>query len=138
MNAHLYEGLLFSSHVVVTPWKIIGMVGAILFASRWFVQAYYSRRAGKPVTPRSFWIMSLVGSIITLMYFIFSTKQDMVGVIQNLFPFLISIYNLYLDAKCAKAPERSLQADAPRAVPARTIHVQTPAPALATPEPVAD
>lgn len=133
MNTHLYEGLLFNYyHVVVTPWKIIGMVGAILFASRWFVQAYYSRRAGKPVTPRSFWIMSLFGSIITLMYFIFSTKQDMVGVIQNLFPFLISIYNLYLDAK--SAPET-----AARTVSARTLHVPASAPAPALePEAVAD
>ena len=36
--------------------------------------------------PRAFWYMSLVGSVMTLSYFVFSQKQDSVGVIQNLFP----------------------------------------------------
>ena len=30
--------------------------------------------------------MSIVGSLMTLSYFIFSAKQDSVGVLQNLFP----------------------------------------------------
>src|SRR5438477_1818973 len=99
MNSHIYEGLLFGYHFVLTPWKIIGLIGALMFASRWFVQAYYSRKAGRPITPRLFWVMSMVGSVTTLAYFVFSPKQDMVGVMQNLFPFMIAAYNLYLDAR---------------------------------------
>jgi len=99
MNTHICEFQFFGNNVVVTPWKLIGMVGALMFASRWFVQAYYSRRAGRSITPRLFWVMSLIGSVITLMYFILSPKQDMVGVLQNLFPFFIAAYNLYLDGK---------------------------------------
>ncbi len=123
MNSHIYEGLLFGSPVVVTPWKIIGMIGALFFASRWFVQAYYSRKAGKPITPRLFWVMSLVGSITTLAYFVFSTKQDMVGVIQNLFPFIVSAYNLYLDSSYGrKAIEaRRMTQSRPVPVPANAL-----------------
>ena len=33
--------------VVVTPWKIIGFLGVLLFGSRWFVQMYISRKLKK-------------------------------------------------------------------------------------------
>ena len=102
MNEHLWISKLFGSEVVVTPWKLIGVIGALMFASRWFVQAYYSRRAGRSVTPRLFWVMSIVGSITTLAYFVFNPKHDMVGVLQNLFPFFIASYNLYLDIRNEK------------------------------------
>ena len=36
------------------------------FAMRWLVQFIHTRRAGKPVTPTLFWIMSLVGSWLML------------------------------------------------------------------------
>ena len=74
-----------------------------MFAMRWVVQAYYSHRAGKPVTPTLFWVMSLIGSWLTLFYFVFSAKQDMVGVIGALFPSILSAYNLYLNSRYATA-----------------------------------
>ena len=43
--------------------------------------------------------MSLVGSVMTLSYFVFSPKQDSVGVIQNLFPAFTAVYSLYLDIR---------------------------------------
>lgn len=83
----------------MTPWKLIGWVGALMFGSRWLVQFVASRRAGKPTIPRLFWYMSLVGSVMTLSYFVFSPKQDSVGVLQNLFPGFTAAYSLYLDIK---------------------------------------
>ena len=44
-----------------------------------------------------FWYMSLLGSAGTLSYFLFSAKQDSVGVLQNLFPIFTALYSLYLD-----------------------------------------
>ena len=81
----------------VTPWKLIGYVGALMFGGRWVVQFLASRRAGKPVIPRVFWYMSLVGALMTLSYFLFSAKQDSVGVLQNLFPTFTAAYSLWLD-----------------------------------------
>ena len=81
--------------VVITPWKLIGYVGVGLFAGRWFVQLFASRRAGKPVMPALFWYMSITGSLLLLMYFVFG-KNDSVGILSNLFPFTVALYNLYL------------------------------------------
>ena len=70
-----------------------------MFGGRWLVQFIASKRMGRPVIPRLFWYMSLVGSAMTLSYFVFSQKQDSVGVIQNLFPAFTAAYSLYLDIK---------------------------------------
>jgi lipid-A-disaccharide synthase-like uncharacterized protein len=43
--------------------------------------------------------MSVVGSLMTLSYFMFSKKADSVGVLQNLFPTFTALYSLYLDVK---------------------------------------
>ena len=83
----------------VTPWKLIGYTGALMFGGRWLLQFVASKRMGKPVIPRAFWYMSVVGSLMTLSYFLFSAKQDSVGVLQNLFPAFTALYSLYLDIK---------------------------------------
>ena len=83
----------------ITAWKLIGLVGAFMFGGRWLVQFVASKRAGKPVIPRLFWYMSVLGSLMTLSYFLFSSKQDAVGVVQNLFPAFTALYSLRLDIK---------------------------------------
>ena len=85
--------------VHMTLWKLIGLTGALMFGGRWLVQFVASRRQGKPVIPRAFWYMSILGSLMTLSYFLFSAKQDAVGVLQNLFPSFTAIYSLYLDIR---------------------------------------
>ena len=85
--------------VHMSPWKLIGLTGALMFGGRWLVQFVASRREGKPVIPRVFWYMSLLGSVMTLSYFVFSQKQDAVGVVQNLFPAFTAAYSLYLDIR---------------------------------------
>ena len=85
--------------VHITYWKIIGYTDALMFGGRWLVQFVASKRAGKPVIPRIFWYMSVGGSLMTLSYFMFSAKQDSVGVLQNLFPAFTALYSLWLDIK---------------------------------------
>jgi lipid-A-disaccharide synthase-like uncharacterized protein len=51
------------------------------------------------VIPRLFWYLSVVGSLMTLSYFVFSAKSDSVGVLQNLFPAFTAMYSLYLDIR---------------------------------------
>ena len=84
--------------VTVTPWKLVGYVGVILFAGRWFVQLFASRKLGRPVMPAMFWYMSICGSLLLLTYFIFG-RNDSVGVLSNLFPFTVALYNLHLHRK---------------------------------------
>jgi lipid-A-disaccharide synthase-like uncharacterized protein len=84
--------------VTITPWKLVGSLGVALFAGRWLVQVYASRRRGRPTVPRVFWYMSVSGSLLLLTYFTFG-KNDSVGILSNLFPVFIAGYNLYLDLR---------------------------------------
>jgi lipid-A-disaccharide synthase-like uncharacterized protein len=92
------ETLLFVLGIRITGWKLIGYAGAFMFTSRWFVQLWASRRAGRPIVPHAFWLISMAGSILLLMYFIFG-KNDSVGILSNLFPAFVAIYNLFLDLR---------------------------------------
>jgi len=87
--------------VTITAWKLVGYSGVFLFAGRWFVQLAASKAHGKPVMPTLFWYMSAMGSVLLLAYFIFG-KNDSVGVMSNLFPLFVALYNLYLDTKNKK------------------------------------
>jgi len=82
--------------ITITPWKLVGYLGVALFAGRWFVQLYFSRKLRRPVVPTVFWVMSISGSLLLLSYFVFG-KNDSVGILSNLFPAGIASYNLYLD-----------------------------------------
>jgi lipid-A-disaccharide synthase-like uncharacterized protein len=86
----------------ITPWKLVGYVGVVLFAGRWFVQLWYSRAHGRPVVPTMFWLMSISGSVLLLGYFTFG-KNDSVGILSNLFPAGVAGYNLYLDVSHRRA-----------------------------------
>ena len=92
------EPFLVFMGVTLTPWKLVGYLGVALFAGRWFVQLYYSRKFGKPVVPTAFWLMSISGSLLLLSYFTFG-KNDSVGVLSNLFPAFVSVYNLVVDVR---------------------------------------
>ena len=96
------DPLLVAFGITITPWKLIGYLGVALFAGRWFVQMFYSRRHGRPVVPTVFWLMSISGSLLLLSYFTFG-KNDSVGILSNLFPAGVAGYNLILDLRHKKA-----------------------------------
>ncbi|MDE2271923.1 MAG: lipid-A-disaccharide synthase N-terminal domain-containing protein [Xanthomonadaceae bacterium] len=79
----------------LTTWKVVGYLGMLMFTSRWFVQVYATRKYKRVVMPLSFWVLSVCGSLLLLAYFIFY-KNDSVGILANLFPVLVSIYNLVM------------------------------------------
>ena len=81
--------------IVITPWKLVGYLGVFLFAGRWLVQLAATRKEGRPVFPGLFWIMSTLGSVLLLSYFIWG-KNDSVGVLSNLFPMTVAVYNMFM------------------------------------------
>jgi len=87
---HILHALL---NFQITPWKVVGFFGTAIFASRWFVQLYATRKQRKVVMPMLFWYMSVCGSLLLLAYFIFG-KNDSVGIISNLFPMFVALYNV--------------------------------------------
>jgi lipid-A-disaccharide synthase-like uncharacterized protein len=88
-------------NVVVTPWKLIGYLGVLLFAGRWIVQVAATQKHGRPVIPGLFWSMSIAGSALLLAYFIWG-KNDSVGILSNLFPMSVAIYNLVMQKRAAE------------------------------------
>lgn len=79
--------------VHLNAWKLVGFFGTFLFSARWAVQVH-ARRKGYLHLPPTFWYMSVAGSGLLLLYFIFG-KQDSVGVLSNAFPAFVAFYNLF-------------------------------------------
>lgn len=92
------QALFDFQHVVITPWKLIGYLGAFIFTARWLVQLYYTKKLKRVVMPAAFWWLSVCGSGLLLSYFIFG-KNDSVGILSNLFPAFVSVYNLIVDVR---------------------------------------
>lgn len=49
-------------------WLAFGLIAQLLFAGRFLVQWIASERAGKSVVPFAFWIFSMGGGLMTLVY----------------------------------------------------------------------
>ncbi len=82
--------------ITLTSGKLVGYLGVALFSGRWLIQMGASSLSGKPVLPRVFWYMSAAGSLCLLGYFVFG-KNDSVGILSNLFPLAVALYNLSLE-----------------------------------------
>jgi lipid-A-disaccharide synthase-like uncharacterized protein len=89
--------------VTITAWKIVGWCGALCFTLRWIVQSIHRHRTASATVPAAFWWISLVGAGMLLSYFVFG-KNDSVGILSNLFPMVIAVYNLHLDHRQRQAP----------------------------------
>ena len=50
------------------PWLAFGLLGQAAFFSRFLVQWVASERAGRSYVPLAFWYLSLLGSLILLIY----------------------------------------------------------------------
>lgn len=49
-------------------WLMFGLLGNLAFGSRFLVQWIASERAGETVVPLVFWHLSIVGSLVLLVY----------------------------------------------------------------------
>lgn len=81
-------------HITITPWKIVGLTGSLIFGLRFLIQWIASERARKSVIPFGFWECSALGSILTLSYFAIY-RHDSVGILQTALPLPIYLRNLY-------------------------------------------
>lgn len=92
------KGLLKTIFNVTSPagiaWVVIGLGGQLLFTGRMLVQWLASEKNKRSVIPVSFWWMSVIGSTMLLVYFIW--RRDIVGVLGQAFGWVIYIRNLVL------------------------------------------
>ena len=75
-------------------WLIIGIGGQLLFTARFLVQWIASERAGRSVVPLAFWLFSIGGGMITLVYGIH--KREPVIIMGQALSIFIYIRNLML------------------------------------------
>ena len=102
----IYNGDYSYKHLFgsVPFWLILfGSAGQIIFTSRFIYQWLYSRSRGESLLPPTFWILSLVGSGITIAYAIF--RKDPVLIISQLGGFITYSRNLWLGRSKAAASD---------------------------------
>jgi len=75
-------------------WVALGLGGQLLFTGRMLVQWLASEKSKRSVIPISFWWMSLIGSTMLLIYFIW--RRDIVGILGQATGWVIYIRNLVL------------------------------------------
>ncbi len=75
-------------------WLIFGLLAQLVFAARFIVQWISSERAGRSVVPFAFWVISISGGLMTLVYGI--VKREPVIVFGQGVATLIYIRNIML------------------------------------------
>lgn len=88
-----------------SAWTLLGLSGNAIFGSRFVVQWIASERRKASVIPISFWWLSILGSLLQGLYFIFKKDKtgepdpDLVGILANVPNSIIYLRNLQLIRK---------------------------------------
>ncbi len=80
---------------------IIGLIGQAMFSMRFILQWIASERAGKSIIPFSFWIFSLAGSVVLLLYAIY--RKDPVFILGQAPGLVIYSRNIWLIKKAKRS-----------------------------------
>ncbi len=73
-------------------WAYIGIIAQALFTGRFVVQWLASEKAGRSVIPFSFWLLSIAGGLLLLVYALY--RRDPVFILGQGFGVLIYFRNL--------------------------------------------
>lgn len=75
-------------------WLAFGFIAQLMFTARMLIQWIASERAKRSTVPVAFWILSLLGGLTLLLYFL--RRGDPVGVLGQAFGVVIYVRNLVL------------------------------------------
>ncbi len=78
-------------------WVLFGFLAQFVFFLRFFVQWIHSEKAKKSVVPISFWYLSIVGSVMILIYAL--KREDPVFIAGQFLALFIYIRNIALHKK---------------------------------------
>jgi lipid-A-disaccharide synthase-like uncharacterized protein len=87
-------------------WLFFGLIAQLIFTARMVVQWWASERAGRSVVPIAFWILSLIGGMMTLVYGL--QRREAVIIIGQVLAVVIYIRNLMLIYKNKTKQSESL------------------------------
>jgi len=82
---------------IATWLMLVGIIGQIVYTSRFIYQWIYSEKNEKSCLPKGFWILSLTGSAIIFTYAVF--RSDPVLLAAHFFGAIVYIRNLFLIQK---------------------------------------
>src|SRR5580704_3768347 len=74
-------------------WVLLGVAAQALFTMRFLVQWLASERAGHSVIPMAFWIFSIFGGLLLLVYALY--RKDAVFILGQAFGVFVYLRNLY-------------------------------------------
>ncbi len=80
--------------VISLAWVVFGFAGQAVFAGRMIVQWYVSEKMKASVVPTIFWWMSLLGSSMLIIYFIW--RKEIVGVCGQATGWIVYVRNLWM------------------------------------------
>jgi lipid-A-disaccharide synthase-like uncharacterized protein len=81
-------------------WPLIGLFGNTLFASRFWIQWWLAEKTGKANLSASFWIVSLVGSLISLAYFVqIKDYVSLIYAVLGIVPYARNLWLIYINLK---------------------------------------
>ena len=104
-------GLFFYDIVVARfdLWAAFGVLAQFVFGARFIVQWIASEKAEKSVIPMGFWILSIVGGMMTMVYGF--ARRDIVIILPQTLSIFIYVRNMMLIAKerRKKAAEEEMQ-----------------------------
>jgi lipid-A-disaccharide synthase-like uncharacterized protein len=82
-------------------WVLLGFIAQGLFTARFLVQWIASERAGHSVIPVAFWVFSIFGGALLLIYALY--RKDAVFIAGQAFSFFVYARNLYFVTRDRKA-----------------------------------
>lgn len=103
IRAYVYQVFV----VRMDAWVVFGLAAQVVFACRFVVQWIASERAGRSVVPTSFWLISIVGGLMTLAYGF--KRREPVLIVGQLLASAIYLRNLALilrERRSARASTR--------------------------------
>jgi len=81
-------------NITLDTWVIFGFFAQFIFFLRFAVQWWVSEKEKKSVVPMSFWYLSIIGSVMILIYAI--KRQDIVFIVAQFLALFIYIRNIML------------------------------------------
>jgi lipid-A-disaccharide synthase-like uncharacterized protein len=92
-------GLLFYDIVIARfdLWAAFGVLAQFVFGARFLVQWLASEKAEKSVIPMGFWVLSIVGGMMTMVYGF--ARRDIVIILPQCLSIFIYVRNIMLITK---------------------------------------
>lgn len=96
MGRYLYDVFVAKFDV----WFAFGLGAQLIFTARFLVQWIESEREGRSVIPVAFWVLSLIGGLMTLVYGL--ARRDAIIIIGQVLANFIYVRNLMLISKAGR------------------------------------